>query len=148
VFLKNLTKNTIIATDLKECVSFKDRNLGLLDQQNPRSLLFKTRFGIHTFGLSEPIDVLVLSHVELLGAKHLVSRFFASVTALRMTGMGIRHPELSVRVKDLKAEVVKANLKPNRFFFWNPIFDTVIELPNGAILDSKTQSCDLLSIIP
>lgn len=64
VVLKNLTKDTILATDLKECVSFKDRNLGLMDPENPRSLLFKTRFGIHTFGLRESIDVIVLNNKQ------------------------------------------------------------------------------------
>lgn len=58
--LKNRTKNSIITTDLKEASSLSDRALGLLKTSNPRSLLFRTRFGLHTFGLREPIDVLVL----------------------------------------------------------------------------------------
>lgn len=58
--LKNLTRKTIITKDLKEAKSFLDQLLGLNRQSNPKSLLFKTRFGIHTFGLKEEIDMLVL----------------------------------------------------------------------------------------
>lgn len=61
MILKNLSKKTIITTDLKEVTSLEDRVFGLLKRSNPRSLLFKTRFGLHTFGLKEPIDVLVLN---------------------------------------------------------------------------------------
>jgi uncharacterized membrane protein (UPF0127 family) len=58
--LKNLTKNTVVSNDLKGASSFSDQVLGLLNPANPRSLLFRTRFGIHTFGLKDPIDVLIL----------------------------------------------------------------------------------------
>ncbi len=58
--LKNVTKDTILTKDLKEARSFFDQIFGLLKKSNSRSLLFKTRFGIHTFGLNEPIDVIVL----------------------------------------------------------------------------------------
>lgn len=56
----NISKQTQITDDLKKATSFIDRGLGLLKPSNPRSLLFKTRFGIHTLGLKETIDVIVL----------------------------------------------------------------------------------------
>ncbi len=51
----------MLATDLKELKTFLDKSFGLLRQSNPRSLLLRTRFGIHTFFLKEPIDVLILN---------------------------------------------------------------------------------------
>lgn len=36
--------------------------LGLINAQKPENLLIKTRFGIHTFGLRLPIDVIVLNN--------------------------------------------------------------------------------------
>jgi len=36
----------------------------------------------------------------------------------------------------------KENLKPASFYFWNPIHDFVIELPEGKIKESKTQIGD------
>lgn len=58
--LKNLTKKTLVTSNLKNVTSLSDQVLGLLNPANSKSLLFRTRFGIHTFGLKEPIDVLVL----------------------------------------------------------------------------------------
>ncbi len=46
--------------DIKYCSALWDRLFGLLIRSNPRSLLFQTRFGIHTFFLKESILVLVL----------------------------------------------------------------------------------------
>lgn len=96
MILKNLTTHKVICKDLKICESFWDRMLGLLIPENPRNLMFRTRFGIHTFFLKEPIDVLVLdSHFRV------------------------------VRIKE--------GLKPNRLFFWNPLFPIVLELKQGLI---------------
>lgn len=60
--LKNLTTGKIITTELKEAKSFSDQFFGLLKKSNPRYLLFKTRFGIHTFFMKVPIDVLILDN--------------------------------------------------------------------------------------
>lgn len=60
MILKNKTTGKTICADLKIASSSRDRMFGLLIPTNPRNLLFKTRFGVHTFFLKEPIDVLVL----------------------------------------------------------------------------------------
>lgn len=107
MIVKNLTQETIISTDCKGAKSLEDQVLGLLKKSNPRSLLFKTRFGIHTFGLRDEIDVLVLNQ---------------------------------------QRRVVKlATVKPNFYFFWNPKYNLVIELPKGAIKKSKTKLGDLIT---
>lgn len=62
MILKNLTTGKIICQDLKVAESFIDRMFGLLIKSNPRNMLFKTRFGIHTFFLKEPIDLAVLDN--------------------------------------------------------------------------------------
>lgn len=56
----NLSKKIIIAENIKEAETLSDKILGLLKKTNPRSLIFKTRFGIHTFFLKESIDVIIL----------------------------------------------------------------------------------------
>lgn len=58
--IANSSNNSVLSTDLKYAVSFGDNLFGLFKKSNPRSLLFKTRFGIHTFFLKNPIDVIVL----------------------------------------------------------------------------------------
>ena len=40
--------------------SLKEKVIGLIGREKPVSLLIKTHFGIHTFGLKFPIDVLIL----------------------------------------------------------------------------------------
>lgn len=69
---------------------------GLLGTKEPRAVVFSTRFGIHTFGMQYPIDVVIL---------------------------------------DRKGYVVKQkeHLQPNRLFFWNPLYNLVLELPQGTI---------------
>ena len=41
--------------------SYKERLLGLIPYKKAFPILFITRFGIHTFGMKFPIDVLVLN---------------------------------------------------------------------------------------
>jgi uncharacterized membrane protein (UPF0127 family) len=59
--LKNTSKEKLISSNLKVVKSIIDLTFGLLLKSNPRSLLFNTRFGIHTFGLKSPIDVIILA---------------------------------------------------------------------------------------
>ncbi len=58
--IKNITRGTIVSASAKEAKSAADRILGLLKKSNPRTLIIKTRFGIHTFFLEGPIDVIIL----------------------------------------------------------------------------------------
>lgn len=59
--LYNITRKTTLTTNLKEAKSTIDKLLGLHLKTNPHALLFKTRFGIHTFLLKSAIDVLILN---------------------------------------------------------------------------------------
>ena len=61
MILKNHTHKTILAHDLKEAKTLKEKSVGLLSAAKPYALLFHTRWGIHTFGMKYPIDVLVLN---------------------------------------------------------------------------------------
>lgn len=107
--IKNLTKNTVLSKDAKFAKSFKNRLFGLLLKSNPGTLIFKTRFGIHTFFLREPIDILILD-------------------------------------SNKKVIKLKKDLKPNKFFFWNPKFQIVIELPCKTIINTKTTHSDKLDL--
>ena len=57
--IRNLTQNTILAKQY----SFKKgfgKIKGLLGKNEAEAIVFKTRFGIHTFFLNFPIDLLIL----------------------------------------------------------------------------------------
>ncbi|MDO8452439.1 MAG: DUF192 domain-containing protein [bacterium] len=60
MIIKNPKRKTVLSSNCKFASSFLDKTLGLLRKSIPRALLFKTRFGLHTFFLTKPIDVLVL----------------------------------------------------------------------------------------
>lgn len=58
--LRNKTRKTVISKDLKIFKGNAQKTLGLLGK-TPQTILFRTRFGIHTFFLKYPIDVIVLN---------------------------------------------------------------------------------------
>jgi uncharacterized protein len=86
----------VITIFAKEAASLKEKMQGLIGRDKPQALMIKTHFGIHTFGLKFPIDVLVLNDKN-------------------------------------KVTSMKKDLKPNRIFLWNPMYQKVIELPSGTI---------------
>lgn len=105
--LKNLTNNTLICRDLKESKSFSDQIFGLLKQSNPRSLLFKTRFGIHTFFLKESIDVIVLD------SKYRVVKIKES---LKPNSLFFWNPKHSVIIEFPKGTIRKADISQGNHF--------------------------------
>lgn len=56
---------------------------------------------------------------------------------------------IDIIVLDKKSRVVfiKSQVKIGSFVFWNPNFDTVIEVPNGTIDKSKTKMGDKIEFI-
>jgi len=57
--IKNITKNTIISKDFKLLKNFWNKSKGLINSKTPETVVFYTRFGIHTFGVKYPIDVII-----------------------------------------------------------------------------------------
>ena len=55
--------------------------------------------------------------------------------------IGVRYP-IDIVILDNKNVVqkIKEGLRPNNFFFWNPSFDKVIELPNGTVKKMRLQT--------
>lgn len=50
----------MIKIDAKIVRNLKEKIQGLIGKDKPYALMIKTRFGIHTFGLKFPIDILIL----------------------------------------------------------------------------------------
>jgi len=53
-------QKNIVVKDINTNPSLLDNFLGMLLSKNSHGLLFKTHFGIHTFFMKSPIDVLIL----------------------------------------------------------------------------------------
>lgn len=73
---------------------------GLIGFNKISPILIKTRWGIHTFGVLAPIDVVILDYKN-------------------------------------RVRIIKIGLKPNKVFLWNPVYNKVLELPSGFILQNK-----------
>lgn len=108
--ITNQTIQQILSTNTKYAQTLLDNVIGLIGKNRSVSMVFHTRFGIHTFGMRFPIDVLILDKTNKI-----------------------------VRIKE--------NLFPNRIFFWNPLYDTVLELPAGTINKTKSELGDLIHFI-
>jgi len=91
--------NRMVSLKVKELKSWREKIVGLIGKKRPENVFIRTRFGIHTFFLKFPIDVMILDNKN--------------------------------KVVDVKT------VKPNHIFFWNPIYDKVLELPEGTIEKKK-----------
>lgn len=79
MIIKDKTQGKLISENAKFAKSFFDRLFGLLDPKNPRFLIIKTHFGIHSFFMGEPIDVVLLDDsykVKKLKSLHPYRLFF------------------------------------------------------------------------
>jgi uncharacterized membrane protein (UPF0127 family) len=66
--ITNQTRNTILAEETIIPTSILDEALGLLRYKTPTAMLFKTRFGLHTFFMKYAIDVLILDETNHVAA--------------------------------------------------------------------------------
>lgn len=57
--IRNKSKNTVIARNFVK-KTFLGKLNGLMGKKTPKAMIFKTRFGIHTFFLNFPIDVVIV----------------------------------------------------------------------------------------
>lgn len=100
----------MIILNVKKAKNLPEKIQGLIGKDQPYAFLLKTHFGIHTFGLKFPIDILILD-------------------------------------KDNKVVAMKENLKANGIFFWNPLYNTVIELPERTIIKEKIRIGDQIKLV-
>ncbi|MDO8752147.1 MAG: DUF192 domain-containing protein [Candidatus Wolfebacteria bacterium] len=56
----NRTRSVVLSENVKEAKTYKEKKLGLLGSDGKTGLFMKTRWGVHTFGMKFPTDVLIL----------------------------------------------------------------------------------------
>ena len=59
--IKNKTKKTVLASNACFITTEKERIKGLIGEKKSKTIVFETRFGIHTFFMKFPIDVSILN---------------------------------------------------------------------------------------
>jgi hypothetical protein len=79
----------------------------------------------------------------LIGHKH--PKAIVLHTRFGIHTVGVLFPiDVLILSKHHSVVAKKENLKPNRLFFWNPLFDIVIELPAGSIVEKKINIGDTI----
>lgn len=106
----NVTRGAVLHENVRVAKTFSEKTEGLTTGGARDALFFRTRFGIHTFGMKFPIDCAVTDD----GGR---------VVALR------------------------ENIVPGHFFFWNPRYKNVLELPAGTISRTSTRMGDAIELL-
>lgn len=50
----------MIKLKVKDKNTFFSKSIGLIGKTQPENIYFQTRFGIHTFGMNYPMDIIIL----------------------------------------------------------------------------------------
>lgn len=131
--IANTTRGTVLGEGVRELEFGSETMLGLLTARTPAAIHLRTRWGVHTLGMRFPIDVLVCGPADgttesMLGSPTSEGR--------RTSGGG----------DSWVVRAVRENMKPWRFFLWNPVWRNVLELPAGTIAATGTTLGDVLQV--
>lgn len=102
--IKNFSQNITLTKTAKIATSYLDRLFGLLNPHNPRYLIFKTHFGIHTFFMNKPIDVLLLDNEN---------RVIKAKESLKPFRLFLYHPQFSTVIEMPEGTIQKNHLRIN-----------------------------------
>lgn len=102
--ITDITRKKTISNKIKIADSFSDRLLGLLNPHNPRFLVLKTRFGIHTFFMKTSIDVLLLDNEQKVVKIH---------KKLTPNQLFLYQPRYSTIIEMPQGTIEKFNIKIN-----------------------------------
>ena len=67
---QTLSEKKIIVIKAKKATTILEKITGLIGTTNPYPLLIHTRWGIHTFGMKYPIDILILDRKNCVMKMH------------------------------------------------------------------------------
>lgn len=128
-------------------LNFLESIVGLIGVKKPYPVFFKTHFGIHTFGLSFPIDVLILNNQnrvvrlsENLAPNHIFIWPIVYNQVVELPENSIT--KTGIKIGDL-VKLVSADVWHNRFFFisnkvFNESIDVGIGFFNGLFLEAAS----------
>lgn len=143
--LVNVSRNIVLADDIALLRGIFEKAEGLSGAAAPHAIFFRTEWGTCPVPKSE--------HTKIRGRLYHIFRncihyfvdfplFWCGVHTLRM------HFPIDVVIMDDAYIVreIRQNLQPNRFFFWNPKYRNVAELPSGTALPNVIMTGDTLAL--
>ncbi len=84
--------------------------------------------------------------IGLLGKTEPASLYFKTRFGIHTRGM--QFPiDCAILDERKVVRVVRCNLQPGNFFFWNPIYRHVVELPSGTLASAETAIGDALAFV-
>jgi uncharacterized membrane protein (UPF0127 family) len=101
MILINLTQKKPLSNRVKKVISLSDKAWGLLKQPGS-SLIFSTRWGIHTFFLKDPIDVVITDQ------KYKIIKIFEHLNPWRVA---FWNPKYDIVIELPKGTIVKSGTK-------------------------------------
>tara|TARA_B100001971_G_C17918069_1_gene396318 strand:+ start:318 stop:650 length:333 start_codon:yes stop_codon:yes gene_type:complete len=100
--LVNRTQEVVICESLKEAKTHKEKSRGLIGSNGKTALFFKTRWGVHTFNMSFPIDVVILDK------KMKVVKYKRNLKPSRIFFWNLRHNQvIEIPIDLLKEGMIK-----------------------------------------
>ncbi len=143
----NMSKNAILAEDITLARGVLEKAEGLSGTAVPHAIFFRAEWGTCPIPKSEHTTIYgKLFHIFRNCIRCFINfpLFWCGVHTF-----GMRFP-IDVIVMDdaYIVQTVRRNLKPNRFFFWNPKYRNVIEFPAGTADGSNTATGDALAFSP
>ncbi len=138
----NKTKNCVVVEEVEVAWTFKEKSEGLLKYEMPHAMYFETRWGT--------CPVPYVEH-KIFGEKmkHVFRNIIHPVIDFSLFWCGVhtfgmKFP-IDVLVLDESGMVkkIRKNMKPGKFFFWNPKHRRILELPVG----SEVEEGDVVDLI-
>ena len=83
--------------------------------------------------------------VGLLNDKEPASLFLKTRFGIHTAGMHFPI-DCAILDADFKVVAIRENIQPSKFFFWNPKYKNVIELPAGTLARTETTLGDILAL--
>ena len=127
----NKTKNCVVAESVEIARTFKEKSEGLLKYETPHTMYFETRWGACPVPYAEH-----KTFAEKL--KHILRNAIRPVVDFPLLWCGVHTCGMKFPIDVIVlgernvVRKIKKNMKPGRFFFWNPKYKKILELPAGS----------------
>lgn len=84
--------------------------------------------------------------IGLLGRSVPASLYFKTRFGIHTSGMKFAI-DCAVLDEQRVVRAMRRNLTPGNFFFWNPLYNNVVELPAGTLDRTRTEVGDMLEFV-
>ena len=132
----NKTKKCIVVEECEMAQTFKEKSEGLLKYETPHAMYFETRWGA--------CPVPYVEH-KIFGEKikHVLRNIIHPIIDFPLFWCGVhtfgmKFPiDVVVLDRNNIVKKIKKDMRPGKFFFWNPKYKKVLELPVGNKIEFR-----------